>query len=127
MRLKEQPPVDARNRAMFVDSINIESFEITGPNEITCSGAGVEKRFQFADNGEIIVTWTWSSVFPFSTEISITRELDITATPSAKQSVKSVETVAKSERGFDRTVQGQSVTLEWDASLGRAEVRIQPY
>jgi hypothetical protein len=127
MRLKEKPPVDERNRAMFVDSIEIESFEVTGANEITCSGASLEKKYQFTDDGEITVKYRWSSVFPFSTEISTTRELEITSTPSAKQSVMPIETVAKSERGFDRTVQGQAVTLEWDGSLGGAEVRIRPY
>jgi hypothetical protein len=126
MRLKEKPPVDDHDRAMFFDSIRADSCEITGPNEVTCTGAGVEKRYQFSDAGEITVKWKWNSTSPFTTEISTTRELEIAETPTARKSTMTVETVAKSERGFDRTVQGQAITLEWGASLGQAELRIRP-
>jgi hypothetical protein len=37
----------------------------------------------------------------------------------------SIETVAKSERGFDRTTQGTSVTLRWKLETGGAKVEVQ--
>jgi alpha-amylase len=127
MLLKEEPPVDTHERALFVDSIPTDEFEVTRPNEVTCRGRGVEKRIRFADDGEITVSWTWTSTFPFTTEISTTRDIHIDSVPEARTTSMTVETVAKSERGFDRTVQGQSVTLEWDGPQGSAEVRIRPY
>jgi hypothetical protein len=36
-----------------------------------------------------------------------------------------IETVAKSERGLDRTLQGTSYLLRWPVQLGSAEVEIQ--
>ena len=39
---------------------------------------------------------------------------------------KEAETVSKSEKGLDRTVQGESVTLLWNAALGGASLRVRP-
>jgi len=92
-------------------------------------GDGLEKRIRFSERGEIEVSWTWdSSAFKpndiFASEISLFRPLDIVASPAATTWTAPVETVSKSEKGLDRTVQGESVTLLWNASLGAATLRI---
>ena len=128
MQLKEKPPVDARQRAILVDSIpSLDSVEVIGQAIVVCRGDGMEKRIGFDESGAITVSWSWTSSSAFSTELSVARPLEITADPGAKQSTMTIETVAKSERGFDRTVQGQSITLEWEGPLGAAELRIRPY
>jgi alpha-amylase len=128
MQLKEKPPVDARQRAILVDSIpSLDSVEVIGQAIVVCRGDGMEKRIAFDESGAITVSWSWTSSSAFSTELSVARPLEITADPEARQSTMTIETVAKSERGFDRTVQGQSITLEWEGSLGAAELRIRPY
>jgi alpha-amylase/alpha-mannosidase (GH57 family) len=129
MRLREKPPVDDHDRAFFVDSVSVtEKFEVIGNSEVVYRGDNIEKRIHFAENGEITVTWKWEpSDERFATEISLFRPLDITASPAAKESRMTVETVAKSEKGFDRTVQGEAVTLEWEGALGAAELRIRRY
>jgi alpha-amylase len=128
MILKELPPVDPHDRAIAVDSVRADqSFNIDN-DEIVLSGNNIEKRIRFAENGEITIRWITTDVTEdFSTEISSTRPLKLQATPEAEQSTETVETVAKSEKGFDRTVQGQAVTLRWKREAGSVELRIRPY
>lgn len=130
MKLKEPPPIDGHDRAITVDSIRADqSFEVIGNNEVVCRGNNVEKRLRFTETGEITVFWKWKAIAEaaFSSEISSTRALNLVANPDAARSSETVETVAKSERGFDRTVQGEAVTLRWNPSGGSAELRIRPY
>jgi len=46
------------------------------------------------------------------------------ATPSAATSEYPIDTVAKSERGLERTSQGQATVLRWPAGGGRATIRV---
>ena len=62
----------------------------------------------------------------FSTELSIAGQLAIDATPDADVWRHPIETVAKSERGLDRTRQGESLTFRWPAHRGDASLRIRP-
>jgi Domain of unknown function (DUF1926) len=48
------------------------------------------------------------------------------ATPAAEEWRFDIETVAKSERGFDRTRQGENVTLRWPVELGAAALELAP-
>ena len=128
MVLTELPPVDAHDRAILVDSVQADSsFEVIGQSEVLCRGNGIEKHIRFAEDGAVTVSWTWETSKDFSTEISLFRPLDIQASPEAKRSTMTVETVAKSEKGLDRTVQGEAVTLSWSGSLRSAELRIRRY
>ena len=54
------------------------------------------------------------------------RPLAIDATPVAEVWRHPIETVAKSERGLDRTRQGESLTFRWPAHLGEASLEIRP-
>jgi alpha-amylase/alpha-mannosidase (GH57 family) len=128
MVLTELPPVDAHDRAILVDSVQADSsFEVIGQSEVLCRGNGIEKHIRFAEDGAVTVSWTWEPSKDFATEISLFRPLDIQASPEAKRSTMTVETVAKSEKGLDRTVQGEAVTLSWSGSLRSAELRIRRY
>ena len=89
--------------------------------------APVETDPSSPKHGEITISWEWNVATGFTTEISSTRPLNLEANPNAESATEPVETVAKSERGFDRTVQGEAVTLRWDAPLRTAELRIRPY
>jgi len=154
MMLIERPAVDLDDRALLVDrmigaGVTAEqhakaeykptktwaraalSFDvIKSPNaiEIFCSGDGFEKGILFLEDGTIDVIWNWDATNAtpggrFATEISLFRPLEIETDAILWRAP--VETVAKSEKGLDRTVQGESTTLLWDASLGHAELRIR--
>ena len=61
----------------------------------------------------------------FSTELSLFAPLSVRSEPAAEVWTFPIETVAKSERGLDRTTQGQSVTLRWPVDLGASTVELQ--
>ena len=116
---------------LFRSRLDFNVIEHADAVEIVCTGDGIEKRIRFSENGEIAVAWTWdSSAFradaQFASEISLFRPLDITGSPAATTWTAPVETVSKSEKGLDRTVQGESITLLWNASLGGASLRVRP-
>ena len=128
MTLTELPPVDAHDRAISVDSLRADrSFEVIGHSEIICRGDGIEKRIAFTESGDIDISWKWAGTKPFSTELSLFRPLDIQTDPPAERTTMPVETVAKSEKGLDRTVQGESVSFEWNQSVAAASLRIRRY
>ncbi|HET6777292.1 MAG TPA: alpha-amylase/4-alpha-glucanotransferase domain-containing protein, partial [Gemmatimonadales bacterium] len=102
--------------------------------EIECwftSGAGgersLEKRLTFTPDGSIAVAYAWDHSAGsrddfFASEISLFAPLELRTQPAAEVWTFPIETTAKSERGFDRTRQGDSVTLRWPVHLGRAAV-----
>jgi hypothetical protein len=62
----------------------------------------------------------------FTTELSLFAPLEIDCSPEAETWRYSIDTVAKSERGLDRTRQGESITLRWPVTAGEAEVNLLP-
>ncbi|MEO8089071.1 MAG: alpha-amylase/4-alpha-glucanotransferase domain-containing protein [Gemmatimonadales bacterium] len=103
--------------------------------EIRCRFSGqagdptLEKRFEFAADGSVRVGYQWDgSIGPpedlFAPELSLFAPLDLRAEPKSEIWTFPIETVAKSERGLDRTRQGDSVTFRWPAHLGRAAIEM---
>jgi len=103
--------------------------------EIVCSfsdPAGVktlEKRLEFAANGMSRVSYRWDASIGqpddlFAPELSLFAPLELRPEPEPEIWTFPIETVAKSERGLDRTRQGESVTLRWPLHLGRASVQV---
>jgi len=105
--------------------------------EIVCSFSGtggeksLEKRFEFAADGMLRVGYRWDASIGqsddlFAPELSLSAPLELRADPEAEIWTFAIETVAKSERGLDRTRQGDSVTLRWPVRLGVATVELAP-
>ncbi len=110
--------------------LDFEVIEHDDAVEISCTGDGIDKRIRFAENGAISVSWKWDpSAFEaaarFATEISLFRRLEIVGMPAGTTWTAPVATVSKSEKGLDRTVQGESVTVLWDVTLGAAALDIR--
>jgi alpha-amylase/alpha-mannosidase (GH57 family) len=89
----------------------------------------LEKRLGFAADGGLRASYRWDPSLGaaedlFSTELSLFAPLDVRTEPPADVWTFSIETVAKSERGLDRTRQGDSVTLRWPLEAGKAVVEI---
>ncbi len=106
-----------------------------GALEIACAtGEGrdrLAKLFRFESDGTVAIRYAWDSGAwapddQLSTEISVAGPLEISAEPEADRWRFPIETVAKSERGLDRTRQGESLTLRWPARLGEASVVLTP-
>lgn len=89
----------------------------------------LHKRFRFERDGRLTVSYRWNAsagtpgdlVAP---EISLFRPLDVRCIPQAEIWRFPIETIAKSERGLDRTLQGESVTPRWRVEVGEATVSI---
>nr|MBA3659711.1 DUF1926 domain-containing protein [Gemmatimonadales bacterium] len=159
IRLEVQPPVDADDRAMFVDRVlpaglRFEDYEPgdywaarswartpftatprrhDGGVEIVCDateGGGLRKVFRFTAGGTLQVSYEWDVAIGdpgdvMSTELSLFAPLLLRCEPEPERWQFTIETLAKSERGLDRTRQGESVTLRWPMLLGRALLEIE--
>ncbi len=99
-----------------------------------CLGEGdagtFEKRIRFGVDGTVEVLFNWTSDdFPedafFSTELSLGGEAELLAVPEAETWRFPISTFSKSEKGFDETVQGESVTIRWPVRTGWGRVRIR--
>lgn len=86
------------------------------------------KELRITPDGSVAISWRWapSSARWFSTELSLAGPLQAVAEPVAELVTYPIETVAKSEKGFDRTRQGESLTFLWPASQGSAQLIISP-
>ena len=120
-------PVRSWARAWFDYAVQRQR----GALEIACAtGEGRErlaKMIRFGGDGEVSVRYAWDpgASAPddlFSTEVSLAGSLEPETTPAAELWRFAIETVAKSERGLDRTRQGESLTLRWPVRLGEAAV-----
>jgi len=90
---------------------------------------GLTKTYRFRPEGSLELTLAWEPdpAWPadawFTTELSLARPLAVEA-PRATEWRYPIETVAQSEKGLDRTVQGESLTLGWRAAAGAARVTL---
>lgn len=87
----------------------------------------LRKTLLFRADGSLEVEFAWDpSPFPpnafFTTEISLGAEATIDATPPPETWQFSIATFSKSEKGFDETVQGESILLRWPAAAQKARV-----
>jgi hypothetical protein len=89
----------------------------------------LEKRVHVRDDGRLGVSYRWdpSAFAPddcFTTELSVSRPIQLQLVPDVELWRHPIETIAKSERGFDRMLQGESVTVRWPMSAGGARVEV---
>jgi len=156
IRLDQRPPLDADDRALFLDRVLPEKLgaeeyasgdywpskswsrshlaltltELVEAVELRLEGDGLTKQLRFYPDGNLSVSYTWESSVgrpedKFSTELSVSAPIQLRTEPGAEVWSFPIETVAKSERGLDRTRQGESLTLRWPLSLGAATVELQ--
>ena len=62
----------------------------------------------------------------FAPELSFGTALDVRVTPDAPLWRYPIETVAKSQQGLEKTVQGESVTPRWPATRGEFTIELVP-
>ena len=91
----------------------------------------IEKRLRFDTHGGLRVSYRWNPAgLPadafFTTELTVAEQLPLKLTPEVPVWKFAVQTVAKSERGLDETLQGESITPRWPVMLGHASVEVVP-
>jgi len=97
--------------------------------ELAATEPRLEKRYRFGANGDLVVAYAWDpEAFPrdaaFATELSLARHVELRTTPAAEVWAYPIATTAKSERGLEETVQGESVTLRWPVGAGHGAVHL---
>ena len=104
----------------------------TGPDaaQVVLEGDGLEKRVRLAADGALTVSYRWDgaglpSDARFAPEISLAAPLQLETDPAAEWWRFTIETVAKSERGLERTPQGESWTPLWPLASGAARVELR--
>ena len=152
-QLTEIPPIDTEARGLFVDRVidvdtTRESFvngtvrphrtwarqQMTATHRIDDGRATLELHCQDLQKTVVVSTnritceWRWTpGNYPadawFTTELSSSTRLTVDA-PGAGRWDYPIETVAKSEKGFERALQGHATVLRWLAGAGTARVEI---
>jgi alpha-amylase len=98
---------------------------------VTLNGAGLEKRLTFDRAGCLRAAYDWRQAgvpgtAVFAPELSLSRSLTIRPLPDTELWRSEITTVARSERGFEETVQGFSITPRWPAHIGQAGLELGP-
>jgi alpha-amylase len=152
-QLTEIPPIDHVPRGLFVDRIvavdatrddfvqgRLAILHSWSGQAMTAAPTIVEETaiIHFAggelnkamriDRSAVACEWRWDPHrFPadawFTTELSYSANLTIEA-PGAERWDYEIETMAKSEKGFERATQGRATVLRWLAGSGMASVRV---
>jgi alpha-amylase len=96
----------------------------------TCGGPFLAKTLEFEADGSLDVDLRWDpGGFPpgalLATELSLGAEAVVVAEHSARVWRHPISTFSKSERGFDETIQGESVTVAWPVEAGEGKVRLR--
>ncbi|HLZ45423.1 MAG TPA: alpha-amylase/4-alpha-glucanotransferase domain-containing protein [Gemmatimonadales bacterium] len=153
-RLTTLPPIDAEPRAILVerllaDSLTADDYTAArytpirswaavsmrsqvsatpGKIAIVLEGYELEKRLTFDAAGCLSVAYAWNVAghenAVFAPELSLAREVALRLTPDAPVWRSKITTVARSERGFEETTQGISLTPRWPARLRSAGLEI---
>jgi hypothetical protein len=95
---------------------------------LAAADGSLTKELRISPDGAVEIRWQWTSAASgwFASELSLAAALPVTADPVADLVTYPIETVAKSEKGFDRTRQGESLTFLWPATLGAARLTLSP-
>jgi alpha-amylase/alpha-mannosidase (GH57 family) len=119
----------ARSRCAFKIERRDERIAIVCSFRSSTGETSLEKRLEFSAEGRLRVDYHWDPALAqpddlFTTELSLFAPLELAAEPTADVWSFPIETVAKSERGLDRTRQGDSITVRWPVHLGKASIDI---
>ncbi|HSA56932.1 MAG TPA: alpha-amylase/4-alpha-glucanotransferase domain-containing protein [Gemmatimonadaceae bacterium] len=123
----EYEPIASATRIAMQAEVNADARLV----EITLRSADgrLVKRLTFGEDGTVRAHFTWNrAAFPadswFTTEISIGRAHALNVSDEAEVWHHPIETVAKSERGLEQTLQGTSYLVRWPVARGTGEVTI---
>ena len=100
-----------------------------GPAElcIELQGDGLHKSLSFTADGTLRVTYAWDAhrfepSARFVTELSLIRDTALVLEPAGELARYPINTVAKSERGLEETLQGIAHVAMWPVQAGSASL-----
>jgi hypothetical protein len=114
---------------------DVEVVRRRGAVEVICralaGGAALVKRYRFGRAGPVRVVWRWDPAVAepddvFASELSLAAPLGFEWDEEPDMWRYPIDTVARSERGIERTRQGDSLTFRWPAAPGTAWIELRP-
>ena len=125
----EYRPVDSWARTPL--AFRVKRLENDIVIELAAKDDVMRKRIQFNERGSVRVSYRWDAdAFPagahFAPEISLAAPASLRVERGAETWRFPIETVAKSERGLERTIQGESLTPRWPVEDGEGVVTLEP-
>jgi len=130
-RTDVSPLHDASRRPFALAAIR----DVAGALEVDLvargDGPSLSKRYRFREDGEIRVTLEWDprelpSDARVTTELSLACPRPVEPDAGAVVLRADIVTLGRSERGFERVRQGESVTVAWPASAGTGRIVLEP-
>jgi alpha-amylase len=117
-------PLDSMARSPMSTDVTCDADSVT--ITLRTSDDSLVKQLTFFPDGSVRAKFSWlASRYPegawFTSEVSVSRPIRLESA-GAMIWEHPIETVAKSERGLDRTLQGTSYLVRWPASIGQAEL-----
>jgi alpha-amylase len=96
---------------------------------VVLQGDRLEKRLTFDASGRLEARYRWdgSDMPPdalFAPELSLARSVALQVHPQAEIWRSEITTVSRSEKGFEATTQGISITPRWPAQLGGCSLEL---
>ncbi|HEV2672189.1 MAG TPA: alpha-amylase/4-alpha-glucanotransferase domain-containing protein [Gemmatimonadales bacterium] len=96
---------------------------------LVLQGDRLEKRLSFDAAGCLEVRYSWDGAdMPadalFAPELSLARSVALQVHPEAEIWRSEITTVSRSEKGFEETIQGISITPRWPAQLGGCSLEL---
>jgi len=96
---------------------------------VVLQGDDLEKRVTFDAAGCLSVAYAWKAAAApasavFAPELSLARDISPRLQPDTEVWRFPITTVARSERGFEETVQGFSLTPRWPVRLGACSLEL---
>jgi hypothetical protein len=118
-------------RAEFRFDVGVEPGRVTIRLEPVNDDRMTLKQLTFSEDGGLSVRYEWrADAFPtgswFTTELSVAAPLTVSRDPDHELWSHAIATVAKSERGLEETVQGQSLTPRWRIEAGACTLQLEP-
>lgn len=120
-------PVHSWARALCTASLEVHDNAI----HVRCERDGFRVEWVLRETGSISAHYWWDSTrvpsnARFAVELSLAAPLQLISADALQVWRYDIETVGKSERGFERTKQGESVTPIFDAARGEAAFELRP-
>ncbi len=117
-----QQPIRSWAREPLETQVAVDEDTVT--LTLAAADRSLVKTIEVTARGQVTISWRWRPERGwFTSEFSFSEVPDARPDRNARLVRYPIETVSKSEKGFDRTLQGESIVVVWDGLRGEGSVR----
>ncbi len=124
------PIVDWSSALMGIEGLDVSGDAIVVTLSTTGEDPTLHKRITLRNDGSLVLSLDWResgipSETTFLTRICLAHPVAVAGSNEPRVTRERVVTLSRSEQGFERVDQGESITLAWPAELGSAAVELR--